>query len=141
VGNRRSEGITLIKLGHIHLEQGRTEDARALFEAALVIHRQAGDHRWEGIVLGNLGSLHLQEGRIAEAQDALARGEALLRASKAVIDLPKLLCVRAELEHSIGNVTLAQTLLHDIEALAASCGTAPESELGRMLASLRKTLA
>ena len=46
----------------LHQEQGRMEEARAHYEAALAIHREVGDRRAEGIVLGNLGSLHQRSG-------------------------------------------------------------------------------
>ena len=137
VGNRRSEGVNLGRLGHYFDEAGQIEEALACYEASRVIHRELGDQRWEGVALGNLGNLYHQQGRIPEAREALTQGEALLRAVKTLIELPKVLCVRAELEHGVGDVALARDLLHEAEALAAQTGVVPNSQLGRMLAKLR----
>jgi tetratricopeptide (TPR) repeat protein len=48
-------------------DQGRVEEAQALFNAALVLHREAGDLQYEGTTLGNLGNLVRRLNRNPEA--------------------------------------------------------------------------
>jgi predicted ATPase/predicted negative regulator of RcsB-dependent stress response len=140
VGNRRIEGIFLGHLGNLHLGEGRMAEARAHYEAGLAILREAGVRHYEGVVLGYLGRLLYQEGRIAEAREALAQAEEILRAVNDPLELAKLLCHRAEDEHGCGNVALARTLVGEVEVLVAQIECGPDSQLGRMLATLRRTL-
>jgi hypothetical protein len=76
-----------------------------------------------------------------EAQEVLAQGEALLRAVENWTELPKLLCVRIELEYGRGNTALARTLLNEVERLASQTESGPETKLGQVLAKLRPALA
>jgi tetratricopeptide (TPR) repeat protein len=69
----------LSNLGQVHRDQGRFDEARAHFEAALATLREVGLKRYEGAVLGSLGRLHCEQGRIEEARAALAAGEPILR--------------------------------------------------------------
>ena len=71
------------------------------------------------------------------AREALKASEAILREVKAVPDLGKLLCIRAELELRSEIGADAQAILAEAEALAIQSGSGPESELGRMLAQAR----
>jgi hypothetical protein len=56
------------------------------------------------------------------------------------MELGQLLCVRAEVEHGSGYTGAARTTLSEAEALAQHLGSGPDSELGRMIRKLRKTL-
>jgi predicted ATPase/serine/threonine protein kinase/Tfp pilus assembly protein PilF len=141
VGSRRSEGIILGRIATTDLQNARLEEAGASFEAAIAIHREVGNQRWEGTALVNLGSVYYNQGRIAEARDALARGEAVLRAVKALIEIPKVLCVRADLEHEVGNLSLARDLLREAEELAAQTGSERNPEIAHILAGVRQKLA
>jgi predicted ATPase len=141
VGNRRNEGIVLGDLGALHHEQGQWEEAFDHYQAALTIYRDVGDRLSEGVVLRRLGDLHRVHGRMDEAQEVLAQGEALLRAVENWTELPKLLCVRIELEYGRGNTALARTLLNEVERLASQTESGPETKLGQVLAKLRPALA
>ena len=48
---------TLDELAHVRLAQGRTDDARALWEQALVVYRQLGSARMITEVTGHLSKL------------------------------------------------------------------------------------
>jgi predicted ATPase len=50
---------------------GRSDEARACFEAALQTARAANDRAWEGDVLSLLGDLHVNAGRFDEGRRAL----------------------------------------------------------------------
>lgn len=69
LGDRRSEGVVLGKLGNLDREQGRVEEARDHLESALRIDREVGDRHREGIDIGNLGVLHLEQGRLDLARE------------------------------------------------------------------------
>ena len=71
------------------------------------------------------------------AREALQESEAILREVKAVPDLARLLCIRAEFELRSENAANAQTLLAEAESLAIQSGAGPQSELGRSLARAR----
>jgi serine/threonine protein kinase/tetratricopeptide (TPR) repeat protein len=140
MGNRRLEGGIIRALGKLHQDRGDMELARTHYESALAIHRAMDDGRAEGITLAQLAGLLQCQGAIGEAQEALAIGEPLLRQVDARMELGQLLCVRAEVEHGSGYTGAARTTLSEAEALAQHLGSGPDSELGRMIRKLRKTL-
>jgi predicted ATPase/Tfp pilus assembly protein PilF len=141
LGNRRMEGIIIGALGRLHQDRGEVEQARTHYESALAIHRMVSDRRSEGLVLAYMASLLHHQGSAEAAQEALATGEPLLRQVDARLELGQLLCIRAELEHGSGNTAAALTTLGEAEDLAFAIGSGPDSELGRMIARLRQTLA
>ena len=131
------EGVCLGDLGDLNHDEGRFDDARTCYEAALVIHREVRDRRSEGIAHVRLGKLSLQGGVINEARQELAAGEAIIREVGDPIELGKLLCARGELESGTGEEAAARTTLGEVEALANRLEAGPDSELGRKLAKLR----
>jgi hypothetical protein len=62
------------------------DEARAHFDAALAIHRAMSDRSSEGVTLAHMASLLLRQGAFGAAQEALERGEALLREVDAGLD-------------------------------------------------------
>jgi predicted ATPase/Tfp pilus assembly protein PilF len=140
LGNRRLEGIIIGGLGKLHQDRGEVEQARAHFESALAIHRMVSDRRSEGLILAHMASLLHRQGSVEAAQEALATGEPLLRQVDARLELGQLLCIRAELEHGSRNTATALTTLSEAEGIAIRIGAGPDSELGRMIAKLRRTL-
>ncbi len=68
MGDRRNEGLELGNLAGLHYEQGRMQEARALYEEALAIARAVGDRSGEGVVLGDLAGLHHDQGRLEDAR-------------------------------------------------------------------------
>ena len=141
LGNRRLEANLIADLGKLHQDQGQMEEARGHYEAALAIHREVGDGRYEGVTLTHLAGLLQHQGSNEAARDALTAGERLLREVGARLELGELLCMRAELEHGGGNVEAAMATFGEAEALAVEFGSGSDSELGRMLAKLRRLLA
>ncbi len=141
VGNRRLEGFVIGALGTLHQDRGEMEPARAHYEAALAIHQAVHDRRSEGNTLAHLASLLYREGSVEAAREALAAGEAFLRELDAHVELGQLLSIRAEVEHGSGNGAAALAALSEAEDLATGIGSGPASELGRMIAKARRTLA
>ncbi len=76
VGDRRTQGTTLVNLGLLHYERGRNTEALDCYYKALIIQQEIGNDRHEGVTLGNIALLHQDQGRRAEGlgyfQQALA---------------------------------------------------------------------
>ena len=64
---RKDEGRILSNLGILCQEQGRVDEAQALYQEALQIQRAEGNRRIEGTILGNLANLHRKLGHLDEA--------------------------------------------------------------------------
>jgi hypothetical protein len=52
-----------------------------------------------------------------------------------------LLCVRAELEHRVGEIAAAHATMDEAEAIAGRVGAGEGSELGRKIAKLHQAFA
>jgi DNA-binding CsgD family transcriptional regulator len=105
-------GGGLVRLGELRARQGRTEEARTLFE-------RAGTHRLA--VLG-LGALALDAGDASTAADAAERVLRRLPATGALVRLPALeLLVRARAE--LGRTEAAAGARAELERAAAEVGT------------------
>ena len=141
LGNRRLEGHIIGALGRLNQDCGELESARAHYESALAIHRAVGDRRAEGYILAHVASLLYRLESVDAAREALATGESLLRQVDARLELGQLLCIRAELEHGDGNIAAARTTLGEAEDFALRLESGPDSELGRMITKLSRTLA
>ena len=117
--------------------KARWSEARAHYDAALVIDREVGNRIDEGAALGNLAGLLVRQERIGEAQEALKEGEALLREAGNPLELAKLLCTRGRAEVAAGDLNLARAALAEAETMAAAIGAGPDSELCHQIAKLR----
>lgn len=105
-------GAGLVRLGELRTRQGRTTEARGLFE-------RAGTHRLA--VLG-LGRLALDAGDAAGAADAAERVLRRLPANNAVQRIPALeLLVQARVE--LGDRDGAASACSELEGLAGAIGT------------------
>src|SRR4029077_15567075 len=122
---RRNEGTVTGYLANLHFDRNRLDEACSLFETALAIPREVGARQQEGVTLGSLGRVLQRQGRMEAAREALTAGEAILREVKAVPDLAKLLCIRAQFELRNENAADARTILAEAESLAIQCGTGP----------------
>jgi predicted ATPase/Tfp pilus assembly protein PilF len=78
-GARSREGNALGNLAIVAAEQGRTEEAREMYEAALAIHRETGHRFDEANNLGNIANLLSDQGRLAEARDHYAEALGIAR--------------------------------------------------------------
>lgn len=67
LGDRRSEGEALSKLGSLKTNAGRLDEARSHFVAGLALARQLGDRTLECELLNGSGTLHDAMGRIDSA--------------------------------------------------------------------------
>jgi predicted ATPase/Tfp pilus assembly protein PilF len=75
----QDERYGLSLLGRVHAQQGRRQQARQHFEAALARAREAGDRRQQGVLLNNLGCLTWREGDPARARPQFEAALALTR--------------------------------------------------------------
>ncbi len=141
LGDRRGESIVLHSLGVLYSRQSQFAAARSHFDQALELAREAGYRRIEGAVLGGLGDLLARQGQVGEALEALRMGETLLREVEDREELAKLLCIRGRVEAGAGELTRATAALAEAESIAAAMRSAPDTELGRELATLREALA
>ena len=140
IGALFSEGVAVAELGLLHEERGCLREARDRYDSALALLRKAKYRRYEGIVLWRMGRLLTRQGRTEEAQEALASGESILREVDERVEIAKLVCFRAELECERGDLAAARRLLEEVEAMAVPFGLTSESELGRVIATIRDRL-
>jgi len=68
VGDRRSEGRWVGRIGAVASDQGDYPEANARLEEALAIARDVGDRRFEGIWVGRIGAVASDQGDYPEAQ-------------------------------------------------------------------------
>jgi len=134
-------GALLQDHGSLLMRCGQMEDAHALFQDALEVHRQVENRREEGLILGSLGALAASQGQWGLAAASLERGEALLRDVDDKLELGKLLCHRGHLQLRQGHLPEAAHTLAEAEALAQTTGASPESVLGCAITELREALA
>ncbi|MEQ8720841.1 MAG: protein kinase [Sandaracinaceae bacterium] len=78
-GDRRGEGVVLLRLANLLSEQGETQAATMMYRVALEASRDAQDRVYEGITLSNLGAQLLDDGRPDQAHQALYLSEEIFR--------------------------------------------------------------
>ena len=135
--DRGSEALCLANLGMLRQELHQHAAARAPLESALAIARDIGARHLEGVTLGALAAALSSEGHLDEALERAIGGERLLRAVGDTMELAKLLCVFARLHHLRQDPHAAAATLAEAEALAATLGVTPGSELGQAVARAR----
>jgi predicted ATPase/class 3 adenylate cyclase/Tfp pilus assembly protein PilF len=136
LGDVRQQGLVLSNLGNVYHQRG---DARALetYEEALAMHVKVGNRRDQGIVLGILAELFAAEGHLEKAQDAIDRGEALLRGVGNQIEIAKVMCARGFVNLAMGSPPAARMALGEAETISLAIGADTDSDLGRKIAALR----
>ncbi len=138
VGNRRGEGITLGNLGDLLFSQGDLLSAEAHLRDAIAI----GDETWPaaaGAFRGSLALIRAQQGAFDEARALLDKGDPQVRGVNKV-ELGKLLCKKAQIEHLAGDSDVAASALAEAETIAAEMNVTADSELGQALATARSAL-
>ena len=80
LGDRKSEGNHLNRLGKAYRDLGKPEEAADYYQQAVGVARRAGDRRSEGAQLANLGQVYHTQGKAAPARDAWTQALALLEA-------------------------------------------------------------
>ncbi|HCP48183.1 MAG TPA: hypothetical protein DIU15_19245, partial [Deltaproteobacteria bacterium] len=137
-GDRRSECVNVGNLGDLFLSQGDQLSAEAYLQDAIAV----GDETWPvaaGAFRGSLALIRAQNEAFEEARILLAQGERQLRGVYK-LELGKLLCKKAQVEHLAGEPTGAATALAEAQAIASELNVTPESELGQTLATARSVV-
>jgi predicted ATPase/Flp pilus assembly protein TadD len=138
-GDRGSQGIDLGNLGDLAYGEGDLPSAAHHLEQAIgicdeVIPAAAGAFR------GSLSLICGRQGDITKARELLAKGEAALRDVNA-LELAKLLCKRAKIEHLAGDPAESEGAIAEAESIARQLDAGPDSELGQVLADARAVMA
>jgi len=128
-------------LAGLHRDRGEDELALDRYTAAAALYRNLGNRRREVIALRGVGASATARREWSRAEEALSRGDALLRELEDARGLGRLLCTRGLLQLRQGHLPAAAHTLAEAQALAQTAGASPESELGRALAELREALA
>ena len=87
----------------------------------------------------NLGELENRLGAAHQARDHFDRSEVLLRSVGEVLELGKLLCIRAEFEHDLGDPAASRRALEEAATLERQLGT-PDGSLTQTLSQVRSRL-
>jgi predicted ATPase/class 3 adenylate cyclase/Tfp pilus assembly protein PilF len=139
MGLRKLVGINLGNLGDLLFEQGDLSGAETHLQQAIEICdpiRPAA----AGAFRGSLALLRVQQGAIDEARALLDRGDTQLRGVHK-LELGRLLCKRARVEHLAGAPATAAAALAEAEAIAVEIETSDRSDLGKALAEARALLS
>ncbi|MGK7877316.1 MAG: tetratricopeptide repeat protein [Xenococcaceae cyanobacterium] len=67
LGDRQSEGLTMMNLGTVYRQQGNWSEAIEFYQQSLPIFQALGDHQSEGLTMMNLGTVYRQQGDWSEA--------------------------------------------------------------------------
>ena len=138
VGNRRFEGVALGNLGDLLSSQGDLQSAEASLRGAIAI----GDETLPvaaGAFRGSLSLIRAQQGALDEARELLEMGESQVRGVYQ-LELGKLLCKKARVEHLAGDPSASATALAEAESIDAELAAGPDSDLGRALADAREII-
>lgn len=134
-------------VGSLAVAEGRLEDARQAFEAALACARRAGSRQWEGGLLTNLAAIAWGEGRADEAEALLAQsleltsnlgdrnwqGSAHCNLAALLVERGRLAEAREHLGHALriaralGRAALEYTALCNLGLVAEGEGQADEA--------------
>ena len=93
-----------------------------------------------GAFRGSLALVRARRGAFDEARDLFAKGEAQVRGVYA-LELGKLICKKARVEHMAGEPDAAAAALAEAEAIATNLGGGSDSELARALSDTRRVLS
>ncbi len=139
VGNRRGEGIALGNLGDLLFSQGDLVSAETHLRDAIAI----SDETWPvaaGAFRSSLALIRAQQGALDEALTLLDKGEPQLRGVHK-LELSKLLCKKARVEHLAGEPDAAAAALAEAESLARDLKAEAQSELGQLIAEAREAIS
>jgi tetratricopeptide (TPR) repeat protein len=139
VGNRRFEGVALGNLGDLLSSQGDLQSAEASLRGAIAI----GDETLPvaaGAFRGSLALIRAQQGALDEARELLEMGESQVRGVYQ-LELGKLLCKKARVEHLAGDPSASATALAEAESIADELKIGPESDLGQLIVEAREAIS
>ncbi len=138
VSNRNHEGITLRDLGEMLFGLGDLPAAEPHLQEAIAICDEPKP-LIAGVSRASLALLRAQQGAFKEARALLDKGEPQVRGVHK-LDLGKLLCKKARVEHLAGDPDAASTALAEAESIVAELEVTPNSELSTALAEARNAL-
>jgi predicted ATPase/tetratricopeptide (TPR) repeat protein len=118
-------------LGDLLLSQGKLQESSAQLTAAIE-KLDTMRPSFAGAFRGSLAWVQAQMGEFDEARKLLERGEAQLRDVWAV-ELGRLLCRRAQVEHIAASSEVAEAALSEAKEIAAKLGGSSDSDLGQMI--------
>ena len=102
-----------------------------------------GDETWTvagGAFRGSLALIRAQQGAFDEARALLHKGEPQVRGVWK-LELGKLLCKKARVEHLADDPAAAASALAEAESIATELDASPDSEFGKLLAEARTALS
>jgi tetratricopeptide (TPR) repeat protein len=138
LGNTRSLGIMLGNMGDLMFLRDKFDEAEKSLKQGIEICDEifpmAG-----GAFRGSLGMVLAKKGRTEEARRLLKEGEEILRGSNA-IELGKLLCKRAQIEHLSKQHHEASLFFREAKKIARKMKVNSKSELGQSLKELKALL-
>lgn len=141
MGHSRLECTVLCNLGIAEDKAGNLVNARKRYGESIAMAVELRDRRSEGQFRGYLGVLLSRTGQLVEALASIDSAEQMLRAANAELSLALLLCQKAEVMCRAARYDECEVCLMGAEDLADRIGVWPDSEIGRSLASGRKSLA
>jgi tetratricopeptide (TPR) repeat protein len=139
MGNRRNEGLNLGNLGDLLFSQGDLLSASTHLREAIEICDESMPVG-AGAFRGSLALICAQQGAFDEARILLDMGEPQLRGVYQ-LELGKLLCKKARVEHVAGDPAAAAAALTEAQVIATELDAGPGSGLGEAIAETRAALS
>jgi class 3 adenylate cyclase/tetratricopeptide (TPR) repeat protein len=118
LGDRASEALGLLGLGRVNWATGRLEGARAFYEQALTIAREAQSLWNEGLALKSLAVLHKEQSRLDLARTFYEQALEISRQVGNRRDEGKILSDLASLHQQQGHAREASALEEQAQAIA-----------------------
>jgi predicted ATPase/serine/threonine protein kinase/tetratricopeptide (TPR) repeat protein len=130
--------IAVGNLGDLLLSQGQLEESRSCLEEAIEGLDALG-HNSSGAFRGSLAWVCAQMSDCDAARTLLEQGEEQLRGVW-MVELGRLLCRRARVEHLAGCNEHAQSALGEAQQIAEQLGGGPDSDLGQLITETQGVL-
>ena len=125
-------------LGDLLLSQGKLEES-SIQLAAAIKSMDPMRPSFAGAFRGSLAWAQAQMGEFEKARELLKQGEAQLRDVWAV-ELGRLLCRRAQVEHVAASPDSAESALREAQDIAEKLGGSSDSDLGQMITETQEML-
>jgi tetratricopeptide (TPR) repeat protein len=117
LGEQRLEALAIGNLANLHRDQGRPEQALALYDESLAIFREVGARRFEANTSGNLANLVRDRGGMDEARALYEQALHLHRQLGNRQFEGITLVDQSVLERLAGHIDRAETLLNQAEPI------------------------